>query len=853
MPKTKTQSKLPLEFYRPDFQMFTVMHVVKNAKTSHADKYPLNADTGKIMKWKKNPHFLTLNDAERYLNKLRKTSPDQHFEIGMLVQSPYVLLDLDGIDKEVEDLKNGVASQRIKDLIKLTKNCYIEISQSGHGLHFIFEGKKTTNISHTTNYELYDSNRWLALTGNYLHMPSQLPQLNTEDMKQLEQFLFADELKKKAKMSQNVDKSTTKGNNLELDQIINKIKNSKQAETFEDLWNNEDGDNPSSGDQSLANILIWWTNHDTNKADQLFRKSKRMRPKWDEVHSSDGQTYGQLTLQNADQTVNGGYTPKRQHIDTDNIEVKNMDNLIKKLQAERQNWDLNHTDDKGNVAQIHDTDIIEILENNVPLKILYSDELEKSTPAMYYYNFDEGIYQDDEATLEKLILAVAPTKTSTKTRQNIIDTLRKKPSTIIVRKQLTTVTDKEHRYYAVGNGIFDTKEKKLLPFDPDRWFFTSKIATDYVEDATKEPVYNGWSWSKSIAKIAGGQKDKEKLLWQTCRASILGCWWLRQGVVLIDDGSGQTGKSTYEQALINTVGKQNMTSLRLAEMSDEEKLLDAVNVQLIVGDDNDANLPIKNYSYLNPVLSAEIIRVKKLYSNPRLAQIHAFVLQSCNGLPAFENATQAVFKRLLVIKFTTQHNAKNPQDFAVKNDYIERKEFKEWLLNYILNHVELGIALTDTKESQKILNESKLEVDSIGNFVKNWMPTVQSTKIPSSWLYALYASSCTIDNMKPLSKRIFTRKLLENPDFAKSWKKVANTRIIPDQDFYYDDALHLQKLSSTIKWGHHVMSFFPTTRRTISDGDNNHRESASFDTITQDDFVETLKAFHATTFVKIKD
>ena len=847
------ETKYPQEFFDPKLKMFTVMQIVKNKKTNHDDKKPLDPRDGSMMKWKKDPCFINLDTALSYLKQLREAKPESRYVIGMLIQHPYVLLDIDNIKDELNDLLMGQTSDRLKKIIKLTKVPYTEISQSKGGLHFIFKGEKTTTISHTDSYELYDSNRWLALTGNCLHMPSKLPELNKEEMEELEQFLFADELKKKAKMSQNVDKSGVKGNSLELDQIISKIKNSKQADTFTALWNNEDGENPSSGDQALVNILMWWCNHDTAKADHLFRKSARMRDKWDEVHSSDGQTYGQLTLQNADQTVNGGYTPKRQQVEADNIDVKSMDDLIKKLQAERQNWDLNHTDDKGNVAQIHDTDIIEILENNVPLKILYSDELEKSTPAMYYYNFDEGIYQDDEATLEKLILAVAPTKTSTKTRQNIIDTLRKKPSTIIVRKQLTTVTDKEHRYYAVGNGIFDTKEKKLLPFDPDKWFFTSKIATDYVEDATKEPVYNGWSWSKSIAKIAGGQKDKEKLLWQTCRASILGCWWLRQGVVLIDDGSGQTGKSTYEQALINIVGKQNMTSLRLAEMSDEEKLLDAVNVQLIVGDDNDANLPIKNYSYLNPVLSAEIIRVKKLYSNPRLAQIHAFVLQSCNGLPAFENATQAVFKRLLVIKFTTQHNAKNPQDFAVKNDYIERKEFKEWLLNYILNHVKLGIALTDTKESQKILNESKLEVDSIGNFVKNWMPTVQSTKIPSSWLYALYASSCTIDNMKPLSKRIFTRKLLENPDFAKSWKKVANTRIIPDQDFYYDDALHLQKLSSTIKWGHHVMSFFPTTRRTISDGDNNHRESASFDTITQDDFVETLKAFHATTFVKIKD
>lgn len=844
------ETKYPQEFFDPKLKMFTVMQIVKNKKTNHDDKKPLDPRDGAMMKWKKDPCFIDLNTALSYLKQLKEAKPESRYVIGMLVQHPYVLLDIDNIKDELNALLMGQTSERLKKIIKLTKVPYTEISQSGHGLHFIFRGEKTTTVSHTDKYELYDSNRWLALTGNCLHMPSKLPKLNKEEMGELEQYLFKDELEKKAKMSQNSVKSTQTGNNLELDQIINKIKNSKQADTFSTLWENQDGENPSSGDQALANILMWWCNHDTNKADQLFRQSKRMRPKWDEVHSSDGTTYGQMTLQKADETVDGGYTPKHQHIDTDNIDVKSMDDLIKKLQAQRMNWDLQHTDDKGNVAQIHDTDIIDIIEDTVPLKILYSDEMERPTALLYYYDFDEGIYKSDETTLEKFVLAVAPEKTSTTVRQNIVDTLRKKPSKQIVYQQLTTVTDKEHRFYAVANGVFDTKEKKLLPFDPQKWFYTSKIQTNYNENATVEPNYNGWSWSQNIQKIAGGQEDKEKLLWQTCRASILGCWWLRQAVILVDDGSGQTGKSTFEQALVNIVGKQNMTSLRLSEMADDEKLLDAVDKQLIVGDDNDANQPLKSYSNLNPIISAELIRVKKLFANSRLAQIHAFVLQSSNGLPPFENATQAVFKRLLVIKFTTQHNAKNPQDFAVKNDYIQREDFKEWLLNYVLNHVELTISLTDTKESQEILNESRLEGDSIGNFVNNWMPTIESTKLPSSWLYSLYATACTIDSISPLSKRIFIRKIAENPKFAKDWKKVHSVRIIPERDFTFNDANNLQKLSSTVKWGHHVQSFFPITRHTVSDGDNNHRESRSFDEITADDFKTTLQSFHGVSFVK---
>lgn len=845
----KIKTKLPLEFYQPDFKAFTVMMITHNDKTGHDDKRPVDARNGNIMKWKKDPYFLDLGTAEDYLKQLKKDNPSKRFAIGMLVQPPYCLLDLDGIDKEVDDIKNGVASQRLKDLIKLTKDAYIEISQSGHGLHFIFIGSKTTNISHTTNYELYDSDRWVALTGNYLHMPSQLPQLSKDDMKRLEQYLFKDELKKKAKMSQNTSKVASKGNDLELDQILNKIKKSKQADNFNALWNADDGENPSSGDQALVNILVWWCNHDTAKADQLFRKSKRMRDKWDEVHSSDGQTYGQLTLQNADQTVSGGYTPKRQNVEADNIDVKSMDDLIKKLQAERMSWDLQHTDDKGNVAHISDVDIINIIEDTVPLAILYSQESEVPTAPLYFYNYDEGIYQNDSATFEKFILAIAPEKTSTKTRENIIDTLRKKPSQKIETHQLTTITDQFHRYSPLGNGIFDNKEKKLLPFSKD-WYFVTKIKTNFNPDATEEPSYNGWSMSESFKKIAGGDKDKEKLIWQVCKASVLGYWWLRKFAYFTDDGSGQTGKSTLEEALISTVGEENTAQLRLVDMQDETKLLDGVNKSLIVGDDNDVNQPVKNYAYLNPLVSGEALRVRNYYEKSRVAHFHSFIIQSGNGLPPLVGATQAFYKRMVVIKFNTHHDASKKADFDVKHDYIHRVEWQEWFLHYLLFHVELGISLTNTEESKKLLSESQLESDTISNFINNWLSTIDSTKIPVGWLYAFYSSACTSDSLQPLSKRVFTRKIMENHKFAKEWKKVANARIEPDSDFFYDDANKLQKMISAMKWGHHIQAFFPITRVSISDGGNGHREGKSFDTITQDDFINTLKSFHGVTFVK---
>ena len=48
---------------------------------------------------------------------------------------------------------------------------------------------------------------------------------------------------------------------------------------------------------ALCSILAFWTNFDQIRIDKLFRQSGLMRKKWDESRSSEGKTYGQITIE----------------------------------------------------------------------------------------------------------------------------------------------------------------------------------------------------------------------------------------------------------------------------------------------------------------------------------------------------------------------------------------------------------------------------------------------------------------------------------------------------------------------------------------------------------------------------
>ncbi len=86
------------------------------------------------------------------------------------------------------------------------------------------------------------------------------------------------------------------------DDLIAKALAAKGGEKFRRLLRGDnaeyDGDQ-SRGDLAFCAIAAFWTGNDAVRVDAWFRRSDRMREKWDERHASDGRTYGELTIDKA--------------------------------------------------------------------------------------------------------------------------------------------------------------------------------------------------------------------------------------------------------------------------------------------------------------------------------------------------------------------------------------------------------------------------------------------------------------------------------------------------------------------------------------------------------------------------
>lgn len=95
--------------------------------------------------------------------------------------------------------------------------------------------------------------------------------------------------------------------------VLNKmfaIQKNGNGAMYERLWNGDlsdvNGDH-NRADQKLCNGLAWATVRDASRIDSLFRKSKLMRPKWDERRGSG--TYGSQTIDKAVSSAQQSYDP----------------------------------------------------------------------------------------------------------------------------------------------------------------------------------------------------------------------------------------------------------------------------------------------------------------------------------------------------------------------------------------------------------------------------------------------------------------------------------------------------------------------------------------------------------------
>lgn len=243
------------------------------------------------------------------------------FTFSLRITPPLVFIDVD-------DIPDPEASAQFKNLTKLTKGGYCEVSQSGNGLHYLVEGKLDKAHKGKT-YEMYTDGRYVAFTGNQVSNNDSIPALTESEIKAIVSycgFKWAGDNKEQAKDPLLVTTPQPTGNGrhwgadngLTADSVLAKaIDNPDLRAVASGDYSAYNGDH-SSAVQAIVNSLAFYANGDAAKTDQAYRSTPSFTndTKWD---ASRGETtWGAQTIAEAIDYVqtkhpDHGYFPARQN------------------------------------------------------------------------------------------------------------------------------------------------------------------------------------------------------------------------------------------------------------------------------------------------------------------------------------------------------------------------------------------------------------------------------------------------------------------------------------------------------------------------------------------------------------
>ena len=480
--------------------------------------------------------------------------------------------------------------------------------------------------------------------------------------------------------------------------------------------------------------------------------------------------------------------------DNEQIEKKkqkpvNMNQLFSILKEQGQNWRDEHVkvlkNGEEKIQHIPPRTIADILKRYVIFAVIGKKEKDFEKANLAYYDLDAGIYKYNVTNIQKLIIAVERS-TSIKQRRETMEYLR-------LEAQRKRPSD-DSNLIIVGNGVFNKKTKKLEPYNP-RYIFTSKISTNYNPQA-QEPDFKGWSLSEWFKDIAENDKDKETLLWQSLACSINPNLTPDVAIFLVDNGQGRTGKSTFERLLENLVGIDNHEPLKLKEFEEDFKLANAQGVKLIIGDDNNPNDYNKTSENFKRVATGETVLINPKGQPPFSTQFNCFIVQSMNGLPRFKDDSDALLRRIKIIKFNHQYNDKTANK-DIKEKYIKDKRLLEWILSKVI--IMDFDFMTDTEESRQEIKELKIANDPVAYYVNEYVDDIKSARVPTMYHFKLFqATSDYENNPQKMKQSTFTRRL--KPLLEAKGYTYSKNNLAPLTYWNVDDEKLLEKYDINYKY-----------------------------------------------------
>lgn len=363
--------------------------------------------------------------------------------------------------------------------------------------------------------------------------------------------------------------------------------------------------------------------------------------------------------------------------------------------------------------------IAEILNATMVIRVLVDGDNEETRILGIY---DGEIYSTDRRELYQAAIALNNTLTK-KDNDELVNRL------MLICERATINKDRD--LIAVGNGIFDYRKKKLMPFSED-YVFLSKSVVDFNPNASLKTFQDGWdveSWLRDIAI------DDEvcQLLWETIGAVLRPYVKWDQSVWLYST-TGNNGKGTYCELLRSILGPGAHTSIPIADFAKDFALTPLIGKQAIIVDENDVGLYIDKIGVMKAVITGDVVTVNQKFKDPINYRFRGMMVQCLNEYPRIKDKSDSFYRRQVFIPFEKCFTGKENKN--IKSSYLHDPDVLEYVLHKIL--MSDYYRLSEPQACKDALADYKETNDPIRQFWNEFEHELAWDLVPYSFLFDLY-------------------------------------------------------------------------------------------------------------------
>ena len=626
-----------------------------------------------------------------------------------------------------------------------TMKSYAELSQSKNGIHIICKGKLPDKDFKNKPVEMYAGVRYFCMTGNFCGSYADISD-GTESVKPL-YYEYCTE-NNDSKISEN-QLTLPVSFGLSAQEIISKIRESKQGAKFSSLYdcgdisnyNNDD----SNADMALCSILAFWCNGDISLMDEIFRSSALMRPKWDKKNA--GSTYGGRTMRKAVANCSEFYTPSETSgIITDHsLKIKKKssqksETSEKSIISAKSNISSKkyQFDDTGNAERLFDMFGEDFRYNYTENKYLYYEsgkwhfdnfgyERRIADAVVSAMEKEINLYSEDEKIKKAFLKHCSKSRSFTVKTHMLREAQHLNP---ILIEQL----DRSKTIIGVKNGIIDLKTAKLLPHDRNA-FLTKQVNLNYHANA-EPPVL----WLKFLDEIFQGDKELIRYVQKALGYSLTGSTQEQCAFFLY--GTGRNGKSTFLEIVRNILGDYanniQPETIMINQKSGNAPSSDIARLKgsrFVTSVEPNEGMKL-NEGLLKQMTGGDIMTVRKLYCTEFEFRPEFKIWMATNHKPIIRGTDTGVWRRVHMIPFMACIPENQVDRHLLYKLAKESEKIFKWMVDGCLLWQQEGLDMPNAV--YQAVKEYRQEMDVISNFLDACCLDAKSGEVRASELYNTY-------------------------------------------------------------------------------------------------------------------